>query len=320
MSDKTEPVGKQMYLLRRGAMLTRSEGKVSDFSEGIARLMGDDAFYHDKKQFVDGTDKWYVCQSRVDELIAELPDLSYLSLPEVKMSDTSDRWDCDNKITGKKYWINQEKDWRVIYPTKDDGKTIDPKGRKERTLICPEERCGLELCTKLRMGTRSLARMPDQENRCVGCGKTSDSSGRRESLPEDQEWTEPRRVSPRDYADLHPYIHEHGRGSGSGHGGGGSSAYRTAESVEPEPEYYRLVPQHNPEPDSPEPELPVVKEPALGLEEPAVVLEPDMDRPDLIQDVELPAEDKTIGRRELTKKAWALGALAFIFLVLFLVL
>lgn len=44
------------------------------------------------------------------------------------------------------------------------------------------------------------------------------------------------------------------------------------------------------------------------------------ERPNLIHDVEPPTEDKTTGRREPTKKAWASGALVLIVLVLIVML
>ncbi|MUN62115.1 hypothetical protein GMA12_02970 [Kocuria sediminis] len=98
----------------------------------------------------------------------------------------------------------------------------------------------------------------------------------------------------------------------------------TPPPLDPEPEF---TPEPEPDPVSPEPVAvedpqlePVAEEPSLTSDEPVVIPPPVPDHPSLIRDAQPPANDKTNGCHGLTKKAWVLGALTFIFLALTLVL
>ena len=296
---------KQLEIVKHGAVLTGNTFD-EEVRARLKRLSRDQVFYFPKGR--GGDNKWHV-DVRLAERIASYAGkgIGY-DVSRSKVSERSERFDCtderfhDPTIT---YEINDDVDWGLIHVTKKDGSNEKDGSKSNNHLVCPEDECGLRLYTRMGSQRRELRRKHGQSE-CLKCRKINTPTRSRpdDPPPEELKYVESEGAIPRNRNAVTPpplkepvyFRSEHGAGLGSS-SSQTSPSWTGNSGPDPKP-----IPVPEPEPHP-------------GPEEPAVVPEPETDRPSLTQEAEPPAEDKKNGLR----KTLVLGALALL-VVLVLVL
>lgn len=304
MSNGLNLTPKQMELLRHGAVLTGDTYSVRD---KLGRFSKDQVFYFPKGK--GGDNRWYV-DVRVVEHVAKFAGVGY-DLGRTKVGVKTLRFDCMDELTKQTYDIRRDQDWNAIHATKPGSNTKDPRRSNDR-LMCPEDACGIKLATSMGSKKRSLRRKPG-EPECTKCGKISTPA---EPRPSGAPYAERHRTTPgaiprnagTDFVrPPAPAPQPHSGYGAASHSSGADSRTGSAPEPESQPPPPPVVP--------PQPEREPAPAPPDRAEAPDA---PGPGHPDLIQDVEPPAEDKPAGRRELSRKVLVLGALVLIALMLVL--